>query len=393
MVNNRLMNEILLHCCCAPCSSAIIEWMLNNDVRPTLFYCNPNIFPEEEYIIRKNECTRYAEGLGLRIIDGDYDHEAWRCAVHGLEGEPERGGRCLECFRMRLLAAARKTAELGMDTFTTTLASSRWKRLDQINEAGRWAAEQVNRELGNSGNPEIRKAVTFDDRNWRKGGLQERRNQLLKENGFYNQVYCGCEFSLAAREPMMGKDELRAWIKGLKAGRGLRTKIADGLSDEARAWRKEISGKICRRVMQNGHWRSAGTVLLYHALADEVDTTLLLECALREGKRVLLPKVCGDDLTLHWYNGPRNVAPGAFGILEPVTPAVDLKPLRVDLAVVPGVAFDGCGHRLGRGRGYYDRLLPRLECCCKVGVCFPFQRLEHVPGEEHDMLMDEIITL
>ena len=191
------MKEVLLHCCCAPCSSAIIEWMMANEVRPTLFYCNPNIWPEEEYQIRKNELTRYAEKLGLRVIDDDYDHEAWLCKIHGLEHEPERGGRCLECFRVRLLRAAQKCHELGISEFTTTLASSRWKRLDQINEAGAWAAEQVNKAASQCGaegdcHPTL---VHFDDRNWRKGGLQERRNQLLRENGFYNQQYCGCEFS------------------------------------------------------------------------------------------------------------------------------------------------------------------------------------------------------
>ena len=186
----RAENEVLLHCCCAPCSSAIIEWMLAHDVRPTLYYFNPNIFPEEEYLIRKNECTRYAASLGLDIIDDDYDHEAWRCEVKGMEMEPERGARCLQCFKMRLLHAARKAVELGFGVFTTTLASSRWKSLTQINEAGHWAAKKVSEETG--------KTVRFDDRNWRKGGLQQRRNELLKENGFYNQLYCGCEFSMEA---------------------------------------------------------------------------------------------------------------------------------------------------------------------------------------------------
>lgn len=186
----RADNEVLLHCCCAPCSSAIIEWMLAHDVRPTLYYFNPNIFPEEEYLIRKNECTRYAASLDLYIIDDDYDHEAWRCQVKGMEMEPERGARCLQCFKMRLLHAARKAVELGFEVFTTTLASSRWKSLTQINEAGHWAAKKVSEETG--------KTVRFDDRNWRKGGLQQRRNELLKENGFYNQLYCGCEFSLEA---------------------------------------------------------------------------------------------------------------------------------------------------------------------------------------------------
>lgn len=181
------LKKVLLHSCCAPCSSAIIEWMLQNDVEPTIFYCNPNIYPEEEYLIRKNEITRYAHKLGLTIIDDDYDHEAWRECVKGHEEEPERGSRCLECFKMRLLRTARKCAELNIESFTTTLASSRWKSLEQINNAGRWAAEQVG-------------GVTFDERNWRKGGLQERRNQLLKENNFYNQLYCGCEFSFRDKE-------------------------------------------------------------------------------------------------------------------------------------------------------------------------------------------------
>lgn len=185
---DQVSQRILLHCCCAPCSSAILEWMLARDIRPTLFYCNPNIYPLEEYLIRKNEITRYAEKLGLEIIDDDYDHEAWLCEVKGLEQEPERGGRCLKCFKLRLLRAAQKAVELGLPEFTTTLASSRWKSLDQINAAGQWAAEQVNGQ------------VKFNEKNWRKGGLQQRRNELLKENGFYNQLYCGCEFSFRKTE-------------------------------------------------------------------------------------------------------------------------------------------------------------------------------------------------
>ncbi|MBO7130290.1 MAG: epoxyqueuosine reductase QueH [Prevotella sp.] len=174
--------EVLLHACCAPCSSAIVEWMLANGVRPTIFYYNPNIFPREEYEIRKNESKRHAEGLGLTWIDGDYNHEQWRQDVCGLEGEPERGKRCEQCFVLRLTMAAQKAKELGLQYFTTTLASSRWKSLEQINQAGHLAEQTV-------------EGTTFWDQNWRKGGLQERRNQLLKEFNFYNQQYCGCEFS------------------------------------------------------------------------------------------------------------------------------------------------------------------------------------------------------
>ena len=179
-----------MHACCAPCSSAIVEWMLAHNVRPVIFYYNPNIFPLEEYEIRKNESKRHAESLGIRWIDGDYDHDRWREGVCGLEGEPERGRRCEQCFTLRLTATARKAHELGIPFFATTLASSRWKSLDQINRAGLLAEQTINLEFQSSGFQ-----VSFWAQNWRKGGLQDRRNQLLKEFDFYNQQYCGCEFS------------------------------------------------------------------------------------------------------------------------------------------------------------------------------------------------------
>lgn len=177
------MKEILLHTCCAPCSAAVIEWLLSEGIRPMLFYFNPNIYPREEYLVRKSECTRYAASLGLEIIDGDYDHDAWLAGAEGLEREPERGRRCMACFKMRLLAAARLTSEKRYDQFASTLASSRWKDLEQIAEAGNWAASQF-------------AGVNFWDKNWRKDGLTERRRVLLAENGFYNQTWCGCEFSM-----------------------------------------------------------------------------------------------------------------------------------------------------------------------------------------------------
>ena len=183
-------DRVLLHACCAPCSSAIVEWLVQHDVRPTIYYYNPNIWPLEEYEIRKQESKRHAESLGLEWIDGDYDHDAWLEGVCGLEGEPERGRRCEQCFVMRLTATARKAVELDIPYFATTLASSRWKSLDQINRAG-LMAEQVANVQRSTFNVQCK----FWPQNWRKGGLQERRNQLLKEYNFYNQQYCGCEFS------------------------------------------------------------------------------------------------------------------------------------------------------------------------------------------------------
>ena len=226
---------VLLHTCCAPCSSAIIEALMQNGITPVIYYCNPNIYPQEEYEIRKNECTRYAQSLGLEIVDADYDHDNWLEAMKGLENEPERGGRCLKCFKIRLLRTAEYAACRGIKVITTTLASSRWKSLDQINEAGLWACNELQRrfsaapfasarcseniEAATVPDPNLSEwsvcphgavgdsrlgvnpvppdnCVVWWDRNWRKNGLQERRLQIIKEYDFYNQLYCGCEFSM-----------------------------------------------------------------------------------------------------------------------------------------------------------------------------------------------------
>ena len=219
------MRRVLLHACCAPCSSAIVEWLCAHEIEPIIFYFNPNIYPQEEYEIRKAESKRHAESLGIQWIDGDEPHPGpplksrvesqesrvesqesrvercynqahaeWLEAMRGLENEPERGSRCVRCFYYRMLATAKKAQELGIPYFATTLASSRWKNLEQINAAGEKAAEDVGCKMADVGCQML--DVHFWAQNWRKEGLQERRNALLKEYAFYNQQYCGCEFSM-----------------------------------------------------------------------------------------------------------------------------------------------------------------------------------------------------
>lgn len=175
--------QVLLHACCAPCSGAIVECLVRGGVEPVLFFSNSNIYPREEYVRRRDECERYARHWGIPFVEDEYDHEAWRVAVQGLEDEPERGKRCLQCFRYRLARAAAYAGKQGYRVLATTLASSRWKRLDQVGQAGEEACQAA---------PD----VCWWDRNWRKGGLQERRGEIIREMGFYNQRYCGCEFSM-----------------------------------------------------------------------------------------------------------------------------------------------------------------------------------------------------
>lgn len=181
-LNPPAEGRLLLHACCAPCSLAIVECLLQNGIRPTLFFYNPNIFPEEEYLHRKEEIIRYAELQGIDCVDADYDHQQWLEDVWGLENEPERGARCLRCFYLRLKRSAEYAHEHGFSVVATTLATSRWKSLEQVSQAGRLAVEPF-------------EDLVFWGENWRKGGLQQRRSELLQRYQFYNQNYCGCEFS------------------------------------------------------------------------------------------------------------------------------------------------------------------------------------------------------
>lgn len=190
--------KILLHSCCAPCSGAILECMLANGLRPTIFFSNSNIVPREEYELRKAELSRYAASLGLEVVDDDYDHRDWLSAVRGLEREPERGARCLQCFKYRLCRAARYASEHGFEVLATTLASSRWKDLAQVDEAGEYSCSLIN---GQDKKQPGDVNVTWWKMNWRKGGLQPRRNEIIREQQFYNQLFCGCEFARGATSP------------------------------------------------------------------------------------------------------------------------------------------------------------------------------------------------
>lgn len=176
-------NEVVVHCCCAPCSSALIECLLVNGIKPHLFFYNPNIYPAEEYIKRRDEWVHFCNLLNLNYTIGDYSYEQWKTDIKGQENEPERGGRCLKCFALRLTATAKFAKDKGIFLFTTTLCTSRWKSKEQVNRAGFIAQETV-------------EGSKFWDQDWRKEGLVGRRYELVKEINFYNQLYCGCQFSI-----------------------------------------------------------------------------------------------------------------------------------------------------------------------------------------------------
>ena len=154
-----------------------------------------------------------------------------------------------------------------------------------------------------------------------------------------------------------------------------------------------MSEDICSKVLALVSWQEAGTLLLYYPLPDEVDVRVLIKEAFESGKRVLLPVVKGEELELHLYEGEDSLQEGAFGIMEPTGKKFAKKDYpSIQLALVPGMAFDRVGHRLGRGKGYYDRLLPKLTKARLAGICFPFQLLDEVPAEPHDISVEDVIS-
>lgn len=151
-----------------------------------------------------------------------------------------------------------------------------------------------------------------------------------------------------------------------------------------------MSAEILAGLENHPAFLQAQTILLYHSLPDEVDTHAFIN-KWAETKRILLPVVNGDSLELREYRPAGAMQTGAYGISEPRGERFT-DYASIDLAVIPGVAFDKKGNRLGRGKGYYDKLLPRINGY-KIGICYPFQLVGSVPAEPFDYRMDEIITI
>ena len=151
------------------------------------------------------------------------------------------------------------------------------------------------------------------------------------------------------------------------------------------------SAVITEKIKALPEIKEAHTILCYYSLPDEVDTHAFVEELRTTGKTVLLPKVTGDGIMeLRRYDGKDSMHIGAYGIMEPVG-SLFTNYEDIDVALIPGVAFDKGGNRLGRGKGFYDRILPSLKNARKIGVCFPFQYIASVPAEKHDIPVDQVI--
>ncbi len=159
-----------------------MEALVASDIPTTLFFYNPNIHPVAEYMLRKEENTRFAHKLGMPIVDADYDSERWFDRTMGQENEPERGARCTTCFDMRFERTAEYAQKKGFTLISSTLGISRWKNMEQINDCGMRAAHQY--------------GIHYWTFNWRKQGGAQRMLEIAKSEQFYQQEYCGCVYSL-----------------------------------------------------------------------------------------------------------------------------------------------------------------------------------------------------
>ncbi|WP_240612468.1 epoxyqueuosine reductase QueH [Salinicola lusitanus] len=175
--------KLLLHSCCAPCSGEVMEALHASGIDYAIFFYNPNIHPEKEYLLRKEENIRFAEQHDIEFIDADYDTDNWFARAKGMEYEPERGIRCTMCFDMRFERTALYAKEHGYTLISSSLGISRWKDMNQINDCGHRAAAPY-------------EGMEYWDYNWRKKGGSKRMIEISKRERFYQQEYCGCVYSL-----------------------------------------------------------------------------------------------------------------------------------------------------------------------------------------------------
>lgn len=180
---------LLLHACCAPCSSYVLEYLASH-FHITVFFYNPNISYRDEYDKRVRELQRLTDELPafypVKVIEGNYEPEKFYAAAKGLEDVPEGGERCFACYRLRLEESARTAKRLGFDYFTTTLSISPLKNAEKLNEIGAELADVY-------GVPYL-----FSD--FKKKNGYKRSIELSHIYGLYRQDYCGCIFSKAERE-------------------------------------------------------------------------------------------------------------------------------------------------------------------------------------------------
>lgn len=192
--NKNIVPTLLLHSCCAPCSSAVLK-KLSPYFNITIFYYNPNISPQKEYEKRKQEEINFINKLNrtkefnniceIKFLDCDYNNKIFFSSVKGLEDEPEGGKRCKVCYKLRLEETAKIAKQNNFEYFSTTLSVSPYKNSQLLNEIGKFLSEEYN--------------IKYLFSDFKKENGYKTSIELSKSHGLYRQDYCGCVFSLKER--------------------------------------------------------------------------------------------------------------------------------------------------------------------------------------------------
>lgn len=192
IVSKGQVPSLMLHSCCAPCSSYVLEY-LSHYFKITVFYYNPNIYPNEEYIKRKEEQKKFISDFNteykVNFIEGPYDSKKFYQVSKGFENEKEGGLRCFKCYDLRLRETAKLAQSKAYDYFTTTLTISPYKNAQKLNEIG----AELEREYG----------VRYLYSDFKKKNGYKRSIELSNEYNLYRQNYCGCVFSQIEKNPKM----------------------------------------------------------------------------------------------------------------------------------------------------------------------------------------------
>jgi epoxyqueuosine reductase len=181
--------RILAHICCAPDALYVVR-LLSDAYEVTGYFYDPNIFPREEYDLRLAETRKVAAMLGMELVEGPYDDERWTATTLKLKDEPEKGRRCDVCYAVRLGRAAAVCGEMGFGTFTTVMSLSPWKKAAALNRIGRQLAR--------------RHGLAFLEADFKKKDGFRKSVAMSREAGLYRQDYCGCVYSLRARDERLG---------------------------------------------------------------------------------------------------------------------------------------------------------------------------------------------
>lgn len=176
--------RIMLHTCCAPCSTYVVE-LLRKKYEIVAYFYNPNIHPKLEYELRLKNMIRLAEIYDIQLIVGEYDVKSWFEAIRGFEGEKEGGRRCRKCFELRLKETANLAKDLGIGIFATTLTVSPHKNAQTINLVGREISDRYD--------------IEFLEADFKKRDGFKKSVELSRKLGLYRQDYCGCIYSIRER--------------------------------------------------------------------------------------------------------------------------------------------------------------------------------------------------